>query len=257
VTQLAAWSGASNYLEQLDAYTALINTAEEGGPFLYQQQQQQQQPVNVVERVPPLQPPISSSSSAEEQQEEQRLADRYLKMLSTEVQVKMLTGENPYALTDIPLQVMIQRFLDNVEDSVQKNNGKVKGQSKLRGKDAPPVDTNARPTVAVLGTGWAAHAFIKLASTYDLRIVVVSPVNHFGTLCLSSATTNMWLHFLLLGPHDSHFPLLLLLTCVHSYSFYENCHHQNSIYADASLRGSGNGGISQHDGAHSRYQSLY
>lgn len=30
-----------------------------------------------------------------------------------------------------------------------------------------------------LGTGWASHAFIKLASTYDLRIVVVSPVNHF------------------------------------------------------------------------------
>ena len=28
-------------------------------------------------------------------------------------------------------------------------------------------------------TGWAAHAFVKLASTYDLRIVVVSPVNHF------------------------------------------------------------------------------
>ncbi|EED86583.1 hypothetical protein THAPSDRAFT_38312, partial [Thalassiosira pseudonana CCMP1335] len=36
-----------------------------------------------------------------------------------------------------------------------------------------------RKTVVVLGTGWAAHAFIKLASTYDLRIVVVSPVNHF------------------------------------------------------------------------------
>jgi NADH dehydrogenase FAD-containing subunit len=30
-----------------------------------------------------------------------------------------------------------------------------------------------------LGTGWASHAFVKLASTYDLRIVVVSPVNHF------------------------------------------------------------------------------
>ena len=28
-------------------------------------------------------------------------------------------------------------------------------------------------------TGWAAHAFVELASTYDLRIVVVSPVNHF------------------------------------------------------------------------------
>ena len=30
-----------------------------------------------------------------------------------------------------------------------------------------------------LGSGWASHAFVKLASTYDLRIVVVSPVNHF------------------------------------------------------------------------------
>jgi hypothetical protein len=29
------------------------------------------------------------------------------------------------------------------------------------------------------GTGWASHSFVKLASTYDLRIVVVSPVNHF------------------------------------------------------------------------------
>ena len=30
-----------------------------------------------------------------------------------------------------------------------------------------------------LQTGWASHSFVKLASTYDLRIVVVSPVNHF------------------------------------------------------------------------------
>ena len=43
--------------------------------------------------------------------------------------------------------------------------------------------------MVVLGTGWAAHAFTKLASTYDLRIVVVSPVNHFVfTPMLASAS---------------------------------------------------------------------
>jgi hypothetical protein len=102
--------------------------------------------------------------------------DRHLRMLSTEVQVKQLLGENPYALTDIPLKLMIQRFLDNLEDSLQKNNGKTRGMARLRGEDTPVGD---RPTVIVLGTGWAAHALVKLASTYDLRIVVVSPVNHF------------------------------------------------------------------------------
>ena len=42
--------------------------------------------------------------------------------------------------------------------------------------------TNALTTYThydVLQTGWASHAFVKLASVYDLRIVVVSPVNHF------------------------------------------------------------------------------
>lgn len=112
----------------------------------------------------------------EQETESENSEDRFLKMVSTEVQVKKLVGDNPYALTDIPFEVIVGRFLDSVEDSFQKNNGKFKGQSKLKFKDKPRTD---RKTVVVLGTGWAAHAFIKLASTYDLRIVVVSPVNHF------------------------------------------------------------------------------
>ena len=103
-------------------------------------------------------------------------SDRYLKMVSSEVQYKKLLGQNPYALTDVPVDVMMDRFLDVVEDVLQKTNGKTKGMSKLKGKKKPKDE---RPTVVVLGTGWAAHAFIKAASTYDLRIVVVSPVNHF------------------------------------------------------------------------------
>jgi hypothetical protein len=106
----------------------------------------------------------------------QDIEEQFLRMVSNEVEYKQLLGQSPYALTDIKFPVLLQRFLDNIEDSSQKNNGKIKGQSKLRGRDKP---RDERKTVVVLGTGWASHAFIKLASTYDLRIVVVSPVNHF------------------------------------------------------------------------------
>ena len=106
----------------------------------------------------------------------QDIEEQFLRMVSNEVEYKQLVGQSPYALTDIKFPVLLQRFLDTIEDSSQKSNGKFKGQSKLQGKDQP---RDERKTVVVLGTGWASHAFIKLASTYDLRIVVVSPVNHF------------------------------------------------------------------------------
>jgi len=115
-----------------------------------------------------------SPPTATEPEEDQ--SDRFLKMVSNEVEYKKLLGQSPYALTDIQFSVLLQRVLDNIEDSTQKNNGKFKGQSKLAGKKGPKEE---RKTVVVLGTGWGAHAFVKLASTYDLRIVVVSPVNHF------------------------------------------------------------------------------
>jgi hypothetical protein len=106
----------------------------------------------------------------------QDIEEQFLRMVSNEVEYKKLLGQSPYALTDIKFPVILQRVLDTIEDSSQKNNGKFKGQSKLQGRERPRED---RKTVVVLGTGWASHAFVKLASTYDLRIVVVSPVNHF------------------------------------------------------------------------------
>mmetsp|Transcript_47135 Transcript_47135/g.57021 ORF Transcript_47135/g.57021 Transcript_47135/m.57021 type:complete len:473 (-) Transcript_47135:1285-2703(-) len=118
-------------------------------------------------------PPDTSTKVTTENEDEE---ERFLRMVSNEVQYKRLIGQNPYAIGDIKWPVLRQRLLDNLEDSTQKTNGKLKGQSKLRGKDAPREE---RKTVVVLGTGWASHAFVKLASTYDLRIVVVSPVNHF------------------------------------------------------------------------------
>ena len=102
--------------------------------------------------------------------------DEMLAMISNEVAYSKFRGRNPNSLLDLEFDVLRQRVLDNIEDATQKNNGKSKGKSYLSMKDVPREE---RKTVVVLGTGWGSHAFVKLASTYDLRIVVVSPVNHF------------------------------------------------------------------------------
>jgi hypothetical protein len=122
---------------------------------------------------------ISSRSAEEQSQQEQHVQDieeSFLRTLSNEVNYKKFLGQSPFSLTDINIPLIIQRFLDNIEDGQQKRNGKMKGLNKRLKRDQP---RDERKTVVVLGTGWAAHSFIKLASTYDLRIVVVSPVNHF------------------------------------------------------------------------------
>ena len=102
--------------------------------------------------------------------------DEMLAMISNEVAYTKFRGRNPNSLLDLEFDVLRQRVMDNIEDATQKKNGKSKGKSYLSGKDVPREE---RKTVVVLGTGWGSHAFVKLASTYDLRIVVVSPVNHF------------------------------------------------------------------------------
>jgi len=189
-THLSAWSGSSNYLDAIN--TAATLTAPSSSSNEYSRYDQ---PAPAVETVtfrngapvfPPYiqihQEPLTPTQNEQEEEQpnrnsmEQEDYDRYLKMVSTEVQLKKLLGQNPYALTDIPLKVILGRFLDSLEDDFVSRNGEKKGQNKFRGQTEP---LESRPTVIVLGTGWAAHAFVKLASNYDLRVVVVSPVNHF------------------------------------------------------------------------------
>jgi NADH dehydrogenase FAD-containing subunit len=83
-----------------------------------------------------------------------------------------------------PLETIVQRTLDTVEDiflhlrRVPFDYGWVIEQ---------PIEK--RPTIVVLGSGWAAHALLKVADTYKLRIIVVSPSNHFVfTPMLASAS---------------------------------------------------------------------
>mmetsp|Transcript_5149 Transcript_5149/g.10569 ORF Transcript_5149/g.10569 Transcript_5149/m.10569 type:complete len:858 (+) Transcript_5149:139-2712(+) len=140
-----------------------------------QPQQQQQDGINA----PPSDPLSTELTPAD-------MEERFLRMVSNEIQYKKFLKQSPYSITDIRWPVLLQRLLDNIEDSTQKKNGKFRGQDKLKRIDRP---REARKTVVVLGTGWAAHAFVKLASTYDLRVVVVSPVNHFVfTPMLASAS---------------------------------------------------------------------
>ena len=73
--------------------------------------------------------------------------DRFLQMVSSEVQYKKLLNQSPYALTDIEWRILVQRTLDNLEDGTQKNNGKFKGQSKLRRESMPKEE---RKTVVVV-----------------------------------------------------------------------------------------------------------
>ncbi|KAL7532903.1 hypothetical protein ACHAXR_010309 [Thalassiosira sp. AJA248-18] len=134
-------------------------------------QQQQPQSSSSMEAVETAAPQPAIVELTEEEK-----SDQFLKMVSNEVEYKKFLNQSPYSLSDLEVSVLLQRYLDNLEDSFQKNNGKLKGEAKLKGKSIPKEE---RKTVVVLGTGWASHAFVKLASTYDIRIVVVSPVNHF------------------------------------------------------------------------------
>ena len=190
---LEAWSGSSRYMDNLSAYTEYSYHTQQPPQQRHVIDEQEELTLSSVTHNVNVQQPsphaqemalaldtkqqqLQLQAAEEERIMQQQQDDRYLQMVATEVDVKKFLGQNPYAWTDIPVRRILQRVLDNLEDSLQKTNGKVKGKSLLRGADIPADD---RPTVVVLGTGWAAHAFVKLASTYDLRVVVVSPVNHF------------------------------------------------------------------------------
>lgn len=192
-TALNAFSGSSNYMDALDRYSS------------YQQEQRKRRP-SAYQAPAPAQPSEAAPTKAEgttewsssatqlpvtedqnmnvEKDFDLRLGvtgqppkfklteedfDSYLKMVSSEPAVKRLNDENPFAITDVPVDVIVGKWLDSMEDALLKFRRYEKGL---------PYKAD-RPTVVVLGSGWAAHSFVKMASTFDLKVIVVSPVNHF------------------------------------------------------------------------------
>lgn len=96
----------------------------------------------------------------------------------------------PYALPlnqahDLPLDVLYERLWDTAEDALL-HAKRIPYDKGWIQEDEPPTNI---PTVVVLGSGWAAHALLKVADTQQMRIVVVSPTNHFVfTPMLASAS---------------------------------------------------------------------
>lgn len=76
----------------------------------------------------------------------------------------------------IPIATLFERTLDTIEDAavharrIPYDKGWV---------DPPELEQMNRKTVVVLGSGWASHALMKVADTYKIRLIVVSPTNHF------------------------------------------------------------------------------
>ena len=86
----------------------------------------------------------------------------------------------------IPVDVLLERTSDTLEDVVchMRRMAYETGAAELT-----PEEDKSRKTVVVLGSGWAAHALMKVADCQKLRIIVVSPTNHFVfTPMLASAS---------------------------------------------------------------------
>jgi NADH dehydrogenase len=116
--------------------------------------------------------------------------DPALNLMSSEIGVKEYFSKKIEPKTNqggIPFNTLLERSFDTVEDvwehlrRIPYENGKVK---------ITPEEEETRKTVVILGSGWAAHALMKVANCNKLRIIVVSPSNHFVfTPMLASAAT--------------------------------------------------------------------
>ncbi|KAG7367357.1 FAD-dependent pyridine nucleotide-disulfide oxidoreductase [Nitzschia inconspicua] len=122
--------------------------------------------------------------------------DKIMKLMRSEVGVKEVLQRSEFETwkgasflpdsSNLPLDVLMERTLDTFEDvavhlrRIPYENG---GQLLTKEEDA------TRKTVVVLGSGWAAHALMKVVDCRKIRLVIVSPVNHFVfTPMLASAS---------------------------------------------------------------------
>ena len=105
--------------------------------------------------------------------------NQWLKILSTEVGLKKFLNEP--SQPDLPVDVLVSRTLDTIED-VGTHLRRVPydlGWAEEEEEEAAAADETKKQTVVVLGSGWAAHALMKVADTFAIRLIVISPVNHF------------------------------------------------------------------------------
>lgn len=103
--------------------------------------------------------------------------DPELRLVMSEAAMwKYFRKERPSFFGKLPLALLIDRTWDTIEDILVhlRRIPYEKGWVELTEQEEL-----TRKTVVVLGSGWAAHALMKVADCNKLRLVIVSPSNHF------------------------------------------------------------------------------
>lgn len=77
----------------------------------------------------------------------------------------------------LPLGTIWSRSLDTVEDALRLATRLPVEKGWIERPPMPEDDTC--PSLVVLGSGWAAHALLKIVDTTKTRLTVISPSNHF------------------------------------------------------------------------------
>jgi len=127
--------------------------------------------------------------------------DETLRLMSSELSVwNEFRKQKAESSPGLPLDLLLERAWDTVEDIFVhlRRIPYEKGWADLEENDiqkheTEPTDVSdatttmstlprqeqRRKTIVILGSGWAAHALMKIADTTKFRLVVVSPSNHF------------------------------------------------------------------------------
>eukprot|EP00980_Cylindrotheca_fusiformis_P012854 scaffold3170_cov128-Cylindrotheca_fusiformis.AAC.14 len=89
---------------------------------------------------------------------------------------KWLKDENLAAAPDVPFDVVWERTWDTMEDVLVHLRRWNFEHDRVK---LTPEEDEKRKTVVVLGSGWASHALMKVADCRKVRLIVISPTNHF------------------------------------------------------------------------------
>ncbi len=104
--------------------------------------------------------------------------DPIMQLMSSEVGIEAAFAKNDENKDKnmLPISVILERTMDTVEDILVH----LRRIPYEKGWESLSVDAElTRKTVVLLGSGWANHALMKVADCNKLRLIVVSPSNHF------------------------------------------------------------------------------
>jgi NADH dehydrogenase FAD-containing subunit len=115
------------------------------------------------------------------------VSDPIMKIFSSELGVQSFvdTSIQPFRKNNndklpdssqLPLDVILARSMDTLED-IALHLARIPYET--GDAELTPEMEATRKTVVILGSGWAAHALMKVADSAKLRLIVVSPANHF------------------------------------------------------------------------------